>query len=57
MCFRPAGVAKPTECPNCKKKIASIGGVKQKICPFCKQPLPTEEQPEATEKISPPDPT
>lgn len=49
MCFRPAGVAKPAECPNCKKKIASIGGVKQKVCPFCKTPLP-EDKPEAAEK-------
>lgn len=42
MCFRPAGVTKPQECPNCKKKLASIGGVKQKKCPFCKADL-TEE--------------
>jgi len=42
MCFRPAGVSKPQECPNCKKKLAAIGGVKQKICPFCKTPLGEE---------------
>jgi predicted amidophosphoribosyltransferase len=46
MCFRPGGVAKPQECPNCKKKIASIGGVKQKVCPFCKTELPAEEKAE-----------
>ncbi|QEM67029.1 hypothetical protein FO488_01880 [Geobacter sp. FeAm09] len=42
MCFRPAGVNKPQECPNCHKKLASIGGVKQKICPFCKTDLTVE---------------
>ena len=47
MCFRPGGVAKPTICPNCGKKLAAIGGVKQKICPFCKTPLPEDEKPEA----------
>lgn len=31
------------ECPNCKKKIRSIGGVKQKVCPFCKTPLISRE--------------
>lgn len=46
MCFRPAGVNKPQECPNCKKKLAAIGGVKQKICPFCKTPLGEEPKPE-----------
>jgi len=46
MCFRPAGVSKPQECPNCKKKLAAIGGVKQKVCPFCKTPL-TEDEPAA----------
>ncbi len=41
MCFRPAGVSKPVECPNCKKKIAAIGGINQKKCPFCKTELPS----------------
>jgi phage FluMu protein Com len=51
MCFRPAGVSKPQECPNCHKKLASLGGVKQKKCPFCKTDLteteaaPAEEAP------------
>jgi phage FluMu protein Com len=36
MCFRPGGVAKPIECPNCGKKIPIVGGVVQKKCPFCK---------------------
>jgi ribosomal protein L37AE/L43A len=35
MCFRPASAAKPIECPNCKKKIPVIGGIKQKKCPHC----------------------
>jgi len=47
MCFRPAGVNKPQECPNCKKKLAAIGGIKQKICPFCKTALEGEEGGEA----------
>ncbi|NLM20372.1 MAG: hypothetical protein GX207_01300 [Peptococcaceae bacterium] len=42
MCFRPPSAAKPVECPNCKKKIPVVGGVKQKVCPFCKTELPTE---------------
>lgn len=45
MCFRPAGVNKPQECPNCHKKLAQLGGVKQKICPFCKTPLGEEPKP------------
>ncbi|HHV64663.1 MAG TPA: hypothetical protein GXX46_06280 [Peptococcaceae bacterium] len=35
MCFRPTSAAKPIECPNCKKKIPVVGGVKQKKCPHC----------------------
>ncbi len=50
MCFRPGGVAKPQECPNCKKKLASIGGVRQKVCPFCKTPLPADEPAEKEQK-------
>jgi len=44
MCFRPGGVTKPVECPNCKKKLAVVAGIKQKVCPFCKTPLTTEEK-------------
>ncbi|HZK56662.1 MAG TPA: hypothetical protein VFC84_21100 [Desulfosporosinus sp.] len=40
MCFRPAAVSKGVECPNCKKKLAAIGGVQQKKCPFCKTEIP-----------------
>lgn len=36
MCFRPAGVTKPIECPKCHKKITPMGGVVMKKCPFCK---------------------
>ena len=43
MCFRPATASKQVECPNCKKKLATIGGIKQKICPFCKTPIPAEK--------------
>lgn len=39
MCFRPAAATKAVVCPNCKKKLATIGGIKQKICPFCKTDL------------------
>jgi predicted amidophosphoribosyltransferase len=39
MCFRPGGVNKVQVCPKCGKKLAMLGGVKQKICPFCKTPL------------------
>ncbi len=42
MCFRPASLSKPVECPNCKKKIAAMAGIKQKKCPFCGTPLPDE---------------
>lgn len=45
MCFRPAGVSKPQECPNCKRKLAAIGVVKQKVCPFCKTPMAEEPKP------------
>jgi CDGSH iron-sulfur domain-containing protein 3 len=45
MCFRPAGVSKPQECPNCHKKLAQLGGVKQKKCPFCKTELTEEPKP------------
>lgn len=45
MCFRPASVTKPQECPNCKKKLAAIGGVKQKKCPFCKADLTDDNTP------------
>lgn len=44
MCFRPGGVSKPQECPKCGKKLASLGGVKQKVCPFCKTPLTDDEK-------------
>ncbi|XFO64840.1 hypothetical protein SPSIL_009490 [Sporomusa silvacetica DSM 10669] len=40
MCFRPAAVSKPIECPNCKKKVASVGGKRLKQCPYCKEDLP-----------------
>jgi len=43
MCFRPASASKQAECPNCKKKLATIGGIRQKICPFCKTPIPAEK--------------
>ena len=43
MCFRPGGVEKPQECPKCGKKLVALGGVKQKVCPFCKTPLDQEE--------------
>ena len=36
MCFRPGGVAKSYNCPNCGKKLVPLGGVVQKKCPFCK---------------------
>jgi len=42
MCFRPGGVEKPQECPNCGKKLVALGGVKQKKCPFCKTSLEEE---------------
>jgi len=42
MCFRPASATKAVECPNCKKKLATIAGIKQKICPFCKTPIPAD---------------
>ena len=48
MCFRPASANKPVVCPNCKKKLAAIGGVKQKICPFCKTDLTTPPADSAT---------
>ncbi|MEL7567773.1 MAG: hypothetical protein AAGU27_23245 [Dehalobacterium sp.] len=44
MCFRPASANKPVECPNCKKKIPVVGGVKQKKCPFCKTELPETDE-------------
>jgi predicted amidophosphoribosyltransferase len=50
MCFRPGGVVKPQECPKCGKKLAMIGGIKQKICPFCKTPLTEEKKPEEEKK-------
>ncbi|MDR2493560.1 MAG: hypothetical protein LBD25_08945 [Coriobacteriales bacterium] len=40
MCFRPAGVDMPDPvCPECGKKLAIIGGVIMKKCPFCKADL------------------
>ena len=40
MCFRPAGVDMPDPvCPECGKKLAIIGGVVMKKCPFCKADL------------------
>lgn len=48
MCFRPGGVTKAQQCPKCGKKLAMLGGVKQKICPFCKTPLTEEQKPEET---------
>lgn len=42
MCFRPASVNKPIECPNCKKKVPIVGTTKLKVCPFCKTPLPVD---------------
>lgn len=40
---KSGGLGKSEECPNCQKKFRSIGGVKQKICPFCKTPLTEQE--------------
>lgn len=44
MCFRPASLSKPTECPNCKKKVSAMAGIKQKKCPFCGTELPTDTE-------------
>jgi hypothetical protein len=45
MCFRPAGVDLPDpECPECGKKLAVIGGVVMKKCPFCKADLSKYEE-------------
>jgi len=44
MCFRPATV-KATICPNCKKKVGSVAGIKPKNCPFCKAELTTDPSP------------
>ncbi|AHF05780.1 hypothetical protein DESME_00725 [Desulfitobacterium metallireducens DSM 15288] len=44
MCFRPASVSKPIECPNCKKKVPVVGTTRLKSCPFCKAPLPTKDE-------------
>lgn len=35
MCFRPTGASKPITCPDCNKKIASMGGYKPEKCPHC----------------------
>lgn len=43
MCFRPTEASKSVECPNCKKKLPVVGGVKQKKCPFCGTPIAQEE--------------
>jgi hypothetical protein len=40
MCFRPASVDMPDPvCPECGKKLAIVGGVVMKKCPFCKADL------------------
>ncbi|SMC37662.1 hypothetical protein [Sporomusa malonica] len=44
MCFRPASLSKPVECPNCGKKVAAMAGIKQKKCPFCQTELPTDTE-------------
>lgn len=36
---KTGGVGNSIECPNCGKKFRSIGGVKQKACPFCKSQM------------------
>ncbi len=37
MCFRPADAsAGANNCPECGKKIQTMGGVVLKSCPFCK---------------------
>ncbi len=45
MCFRPAEITKPVECPNCGRKVPTMAGIRQKKCPFCKTELPEETIP------------
>lgn len=45
MCFRPATLSKPVECPKCGKKVSSMAGIRQKKCPFCGTELPKETIP------------
>lgn len=35
MCFRPSQADMSVMCPNCGKKVSSLGGVIQTQCPFC----------------------
>jgi predicted amidophosphoribosyltransferase len=39
MCFRPSSVDMTVICPGCGKKVSSMGGIRQKKCPFCKTEL------------------
>ncbi|MCL1846529.1 MAG: hypothetical protein FWF91_01010 [Coriobacteriia bacterium] len=44
MCFRPVEVSLPQICPECGKKISVLDGIKQTVCPFCKAPLPQDDE-------------
>lgn len=35
MCFRPSQADMSVMCPDCGKKVSSLGGIVQTKCPFC----------------------
>lgn len=51
MCFRPSQADLSVICPNCGKKVSSLGGVLQTKCPFCNEDLTDAREATAADNL------
>ncbi len=52
MCFRPSQADMSVMCPDCGKKVSSLGGIPQTKCPFCNADLASARAATAADNLS-----